>query len=146
MPAVTRVGDNCTGHDDCPPVPLVAGSGNVFVNGKPVCRIGDPYETHSCPVHSPHTPHLAAGASNVFVNGIPVSRIGDAVDCGGSAAQGSPNVFVGDGGSSGSGGSDGGSGEGSEGGGNNDGGAGSQGGTNADEGGGSVEQGSSLSR
>ena len=95
MPAVTRVTDNNTGHDACPPVHLVSGSPNVFANGLAVCRIGDPYSVHGCIVHVPHTPHLAAGSSSVFVNGIPVSRIGDAVDCGGNAAQGSPNVFVG---------------------------------------------------
>lgn len=95
MPSATRVGDNCTGHDDCPGVPLVSGSPNVFVNGKPVGRIGDSYVTHSCPIHSPHTPQIAAGSSTVFVNGIPVSRIGDGVNCGGSVAQGSPNVIIG---------------------------------------------------
>ena len=94
MPAVTRVSDNNTGHDSCPGVPLSAGSPNVFVNCLPVGRVGDPYVTHGCPIHIPHTPHLAAGSPNVFVNGIPVSRIGDAVDCGGSVAQGSPSVFI----------------------------------------------------
>ncbi len=95
MPPVTRIGDNNTGHDACPPVPLSAGSPNVFANGIPVCRIGDPYVVHGCPAHVPHTPHLAAGSSTVLVNGIPVSRIGDAVDCGGAAAQGSPDVIIG---------------------------------------------------
>ena len=78
MPPVTRIGDNNTGHDACPPVPLSAGSPDVFANGIAVCRIGDP-----------------AGSSTVFVNGIPVSRIGDAVDCGGAAAAGSPDVIIG---------------------------------------------------
>ena len=31
MPAVTRVGDNNTGHDACPPTALSSGSPNVFV-------------------------------------------------------------------------------------------------------------------
>ena len=26
MPAATRLNDNCTGHDACPPAPLVEGS------------------------------------------------------------------------------------------------------------------------
>ncbi len=95
MPPVTRVGDNNTGHDACPGVPLASGSPNVYANGRAVGRIGDPYVVHGCPIHVPHVPHLAAGSSTVFVNGSPVSRIGDAVDCGGSAAQGSPNVIIG---------------------------------------------------
>lgn len=95
MPPVTRVGDCNTGHDSCPGVPLSSGSPNVFVNGIPVGRIGDPYVTHGCPIHKPHVPTLASGSGSVLVNGIPVSRIGDSVSCGGSAAVGSPNVIVG---------------------------------------------------
>ena len=94
MPAVTRVGDNNTGHDACPSVPLTAGSPDVFVNGRPVCRVGDPYAVHGCPTHTPHVPHLQQGSPNVFVNGIPVSRIGDAVHCGGAVMEGSPDVFI----------------------------------------------------
>ncbi len=95
MPAVTRVGDNDTGHDACPPTALASGSPNVFVNGIPVGRVSDPYEPHGCPVHPPHVGHIADGAPHVFVNGLKVGRIGDPVDCGGSVAVGSPNVFVG---------------------------------------------------
>ena len=94
MPAVTRVGDSNTGHDACPSVPLTAGSPDVFVNGRPVCRVGDSYAVHGCPTHTPHVPHLQQGSPNVFVNGIPVSRIGDAVHCGGSVMEGSPDVFI----------------------------------------------------
>ena len=95
MPPVTRIGDNNTGHDACPSVPLASGSPNVYVNGMPVGRIGDSYVTHGCPDHSPHTPHLASGSGTVIINGVPVSRIGDAVDCGGAVAAGSPDVIVG---------------------------------------------------
>ena len=41
MPAATRLNDNCTGHDACPPVPLVEGSPNVYINGRPAGRVGD---------------------------------------------------------------------------------------------------------
>lgn len=34
MPAVTRVGDKCTGHDNCPAVTLSSGSSTVMVKGK----------------------------------------------------------------------------------------------------------------
>lgn len=95
MSKATRVGDDCTGHDACPAVPLVSGSPNVFINGKAAGRVGDPYSPHGCEDHSTHTPHIASGSSSVFINGIPAGRIGDSVDCGGSVAQGSPNVFIG---------------------------------------------------
>ena len=76
MPAVTRVGDNNTGHDACPPTALSSGSPNV-------------------PAHAPHVGNIAAGAPHVFINGKAVGRIGDPVSCGGSVAVGSPNVFIG---------------------------------------------------
>ena len=37
----TRQGDCCTGHDACPPVPLVEYSSDVKINGRPAARIGD---------------------------------------------------------------------------------------------------------
>ena len=95
MPAVTRIGDQNTGHDACPPVPLVSGSNNVFINNIPAGRVGDSYQSHDCPDHTPHTGVIASGSATVFVNKIAVGRIGDAVSCGGSVAQGSSNVFAG---------------------------------------------------
>ncbi len=95
MPACTRVGDNDTGHDACPPTALVSGSPNVIVNGQGCGRVGDPYAPHGCIVHGTHTAHIASGSSTVFINGIPCGRIGDSIDCGGSVAQGSGNCFVG---------------------------------------------------
>ena len=52
MPAATRKGDNCTGHDACPSVPLVEGSPNVFINGRSAGRLGDHYASHGCVTHS----------------------------------------------------------------------------------------------
>ncbi len=98
MPAVTRVGDNNTGHDACPPTALSSGSPNVFVNGIPAGRVGDPYNPHGCPAHVPHVGNIAAGAPHVFINGKAAGRIGDPVSCGGSVAVGSPNVNIGNGG------------------------------------------------
>jgi len=94
MPAVTRISDNSTGHDSCPPVPLISGSSNVFINNKNCGRIGDKYASHSCPAHSPHSGVISSGSATVFINNIPCGRIGDAVSCGGSVAQGSGNVFA----------------------------------------------------
>lgn len=95
MPAQTRIGDNCTGHDACPAAPLAEGSPDVFINSKNAGRVGDPYATHSCEDHGPHQDNIAEGSKSVFINGIPAGRIGDSVVIGGSVAQGSPNVFVG---------------------------------------------------
>lgn len=100
MPAVTRVGDNNTGHDACPPTALSSGSPNVNINGIPAGRVGDSYTPHGCPAHVPHVGTIAAGASHVFINGKAVGRVGDPVTCGGSVAAGSPNVFIGNGGGS----------------------------------------------
>lgn len=95
MPDVTRVGDNCTGHDSCPGVPLAVGSPNVKANGIPVGRRGDTYQAHGCVSHPSHSDVIAAGSSTVLANGIPIARVGDAVSIGGSVAVGSGNVRAG---------------------------------------------------
>lgn len=95
MPAQTRLGDNCTGHDSCPPRPLATGSPNVFMNGKAAGRVSiDNYALHGCPDHTPHSAVITTGSPNVFINGYPAGRIGDPVSCGGSVAEGSPNVII----------------------------------------------------
>lgn len=95
MPAATRLGDNNTGHDACPPVPLVTASGNVFINGLGAGRLSDSYASHSCINHDPHSGSISSGSSTVFINGLAAARIGDSVSCGGSVAEGSGNVFIG---------------------------------------------------
>lgn len=95
MPAVTRVGDNDTGHDLCPGRPLATGSGNVFVNGINCGRQSDSYVPHGCKVHAPHSGVISSGSSTVYVNGLQIGRIGDPVSCGGSVAVGSGNVYAG---------------------------------------------------
>lgn len=95
MAAITRLGDSNTGHDACPPVPLVSSSGNVFVNGKGAGRVGDSYAAHSCVNHPSHSGAVASGSGTVFINGRAAARVGDAVSCGGTVAVGSPNVNVG---------------------------------------------------
>lgn len=95
MSSATRIGDKCTGHDACPPRPLIEGSANVFVNGRRAGRLGDSYTTHSCDEHPPHTGVIAAGSKTVYINGKSAGRVGDAVSCGGSVGEGSSNVFIG---------------------------------------------------
>jgi uncharacterized Zn-binding protein involved in type VI secretion len=97
MPAQTRLGDNDTGHDACPPRPLATGSPNVFINKKPAGRAQqDTYAAHGCPDHSPHSAIISSGSPNVFINKKPAGRIGDPVSCGSSVMEGSPNVFIND--------------------------------------------------
>lgn len=96
MPAATRQGDTCTGHDACPSRPLAKGSPNVFFNGQPAGRVStDHYAAHGCIVHAPHSAVVLSGSSTVFINGCPAARVGDPVSCGGSVRQGSPNIFIG---------------------------------------------------
>ena len=95
MPAVTRLGDICTGHGCFPSRPSTGGSPNVSCNGIPVHRVGDSWAAHGCAVCATHGSILAAGSSTVSVNGKPLGRIGDSVACGSSVATGSTNVFAG---------------------------------------------------
>ena len=96
MPAVSRLGDQCTGHGCWPPRPSSQGSPNVLINGIAAHRQGDAWAAHTCPsIPETHASTLAAGSSTVFVNGKQLARIGDPVACGSSVAQGSPTVFAG---------------------------------------------------
>lgn len=95
MSKATILGDLNTGHDSCPPVALVTGSLNVFINGRAAGRVGDSYDSHGCHVHPSHVGKISKGSSSVFINGEPAGRIGDPVSCGGSVAEGSVNVFIG---------------------------------------------------
>ena len=95
MPAVTRIGDADIAH--CSGMVRAAGSGNVFVNNKPVSRQSDVNTVHLLP-GSPcpsHTAPIASGSSTVFVNNLGCGRIGDALSGCTSVAAGSPNVFAG---------------------------------------------------
>lgn len=94
MPAVTRLGDTCTGHGCFPPRANDSASGDVFVNGIGAHREGDHWVTHCCGIPC-HDSSLAAGSSTVFVNGKQLCRIGDPVACGSASAVGSENVFAG---------------------------------------------------
>ena len=95
MPGATRLNDLSTGHDRCPPVPLITGSENVFINRFSAGRQTDMYRIHGCDVHAPHNDVIAVGGSTVFINGIPAGRIGDAVCLAGNVDEGSSNVFIG---------------------------------------------------
>lgn len=96
MPAVSRLGDTCTGHGCWPPRPSTGASPNVFINGIAAHRQGDAWAAHTCPtIPETHASVLAAGSATVRVNGKQLARVGDPVACGSSVAQGSANVFAG---------------------------------------------------
>lgn len=79
--------------------PVVSGSNNVFINGKPAARVMD--LGVAVPCCSSNTYAIVKGSSTVFINNQPAARIGDmTLHCGIYPGQlitnGSPNVFIGD--------------------------------------------------
>ncbi|MGM3162038.1 PAAR domain-containing protein [Dickeya undicola] len=100
MPGAARLGDSCAGHGCFPATPVIAGSGDVIINGKPAARKGDAVLLHACPCpnmpHGVHSRAISAGSSTVIINGKLAARIGDAIGCGGSVAAGSGDVIIGD--------------------------------------------------
>lgn len=71
--------------------PLIRGSSNVYVNNRPLVRIGDNVARHGKGRHA--APVMAVGSGNVFTNNIPTCRAGDIATCG-HPANGSSNVFA----------------------------------------------------
>jgi len=94
MPAVTRLGDRCTGHGCHPPRVNNQASSDVFVNGIGAHRMGDGWEVHCCGPDC-HASNLSTGSGSVYVNGKQLARIGDPIACGSAVAEGSSNVFAG---------------------------------------------------
>ncbi|MAO12632.1 type VI secretion system PAAR protein [Marinobacter sp.] len=92
---VVLLGDMGTDHNGFPPTPVIAGSSDVLIDGKPVARVGDPLAPHSKPKHPPHPRAIASGSSTVLINGIPAAVTGSTVSCGG-VTIGSGSVVIGD--------------------------------------------------
>lgn len=92
---VVLLGDLGTDHQGFPPTPVIAGSPDVLIDGKPVARVGDPLAPHSKPKHPPHPRAIAAGSATVLINGIPAAVTGGAISCGG-VTIGSSSVVIGD--------------------------------------------------
>lgn len=81
--AIALLGDLGSDHDGFPPTPITAGSPDVFLDGKPVARQGDPLAPHSKPKHPPHPRAIASGVASVLVNGKPIAVTGSGISCGG---------------------------------------------------------------
>lgn len=92
---VVLLGDMGTDHEGFPPTPVIAGSPNVLIDGKPVARVGDPLAPHSKPKHPPHPRAIASGSATVLINGIPAAVTGSSISCGG-VTIGSGSVVIGD--------------------------------------------------
>lgn len=90
-----KVGDIGTEHDGFHPTKVIAGSSDVFIDGKPAARVGDPLEPHDKPNHSKHARAIESGSSTVFINGKPAALTGGAISCGG-VTIGSGTVNIGD--------------------------------------------------
>ena len=97
---VVRLGvDMCSGHPAgptyFPPRPAIMGSPDVFADGIQVVRAGmDLWAMHTNMI-SVHPGTGIMGSTTVFVNGAPMMRLTDPLDCGSTAAMGSPTVFCG---------------------------------------------------
>lgn len=90
-----KVGNIGTDHEGFHPTAITAGSPDVFIDGIPAARVGDPLAPHDKPNHPPHPRKIASGSSTVLVNGKPLAITGGSVDCGG-VIIGSGTVIVGD--------------------------------------------------
>ena len=93
---VHRLDDYSSGHDLCPPRPLITASEDVFVNSKGCSRLNDIYYTHWCGQHAPHNDYIAEASHTVFVNSRPIGRLYDPLWMYGYAAEASDDVFSGD--------------------------------------------------
>jgi uncharacterized Zn-binding protein involved in type VI secretion len=85
MPGISRATSDVAGGT------ITGASADVFVEGKPVVRIGDAVSGHGRGTHA--GPVMSSGSKTVLVNGIGVSRDGDIATCG-HPASGSGTVFA----------------------------------------------------
>jgi len=92
MAGIARLGDVSSGHNGFPGRPIIAGSGDCFINGIPIARVGDALAIH-CNNDSCHSCNQATGSSTVSVNGRPIVIVGSATGCGDLIISGSSNVF-----------------------------------------------------
>jgi uncharacterized Zn-binding protein involved in type VI secretion len=73
MPAITRLGDQCTGHGCFPARPSTSAAASVFINGIAVHRAADAWGIHCCGPAC-HVSVLAEGSSSVFAEAQAVWR------------------------------------------------------------------------
>lgn len=81
--AVVRIGDYCV---ETLPHICTKGSDDVFINDRPICRLGDSFTEDKVAIQ---------GSKAVFANGLGIARVRDLVSCGFKIKNGSNNVFSG---------------------------------------------------
>lgn len=92
---ISRIKDIESGHQCWPPVPVITGSLNVFVNKKAALRVGDVTAVHVCGNNPPHTDKCVKGSTKIFCNKKAIMRIGDVLSFGAVMTQGSHTVLAG---------------------------------------------------
>lgn len=85
-----RLGDIDTGHPPAPPTPIITGSTNVLINGRPAARQND-----MLAAHHPGVRLITEGSPSVLINGRPAARVTDSINCGGKIIIGSSDVLIG---------------------------------------------------
>lgn len=93
---VHRDTDLTTGHDCWPPTVPATFSETVSANGLAVVRKDDAIVPHTCPIIPETHDDMYVDERSVSVDGRPVQVIGSPVACGDAAAEGSPDVWIGD--------------------------------------------------
>ena len=83
-PALYQGGDNTSGHGPYAPVgylPVAGHSVNVFIDGKPVHKVGDITFPHFANLVPPdiHSDQIATGIPTVLVNGAPIAIAGQSL-------------------------------------------------------------------
>ena len=84
-PSIALLGDIGTDHEGFHPSPVIAASPDVFLDGKPVARQGDPLAPHDKPNNPPHPRSISGGVGSVLVNGKPAKasytvKLGDIIE------------------------------------------------------------------
>jgi uncharacterized Zn-binding protein involved in type VI secretion len=68
---------------------ISGGSLNVFIEGRPAARVGDPIVGSHC------SGAVLDGSKTVFINGLPVARLTDPIACTGVIVTGAINTLIG---------------------------------------------------
>ncbi|MCH7375748.1 PAAR domain-containing protein [Aeromonas sp. MR19] len=86
-PTIALPGEIGTGRHGLHPSPVIAASPDVFLDGKPVARQGDPLAPHVKPNNPPHPRSISGGVGSVLCtlrcSGKPIAVTGTAIGCGG---------------------------------------------------------------
>jgi uncharacterized Zn-binding protein involved in type VI secretion len=83
---VARLGDTGSHGGE-----IISAASTIFVNNKPVARVGDMY---ACSKHGNNP--IVTGAKSVFGQGKLVAHVGSKTACGATITSGSPDTFVDD--------------------------------------------------